>query len=40
MIRKNGRNNPCPCGSGKKLKNCGIDRLNKSDKKEFSNPEN
>lgn len=24
----------------KKLKNCGIDRLNKSDKKEFSNPEN
>lgn len=22
-VRKYGRNDPCPCGSGKKVKNCG-----------------
>ncbi|HEY2538476.1 MAG TPA: SEC-C metal-binding domain-containing protein [Stellaceae bacterium] len=25
-LRAVGRNDPCPCGSGKKFKNCCIDR--------------
>jgi hypothetical protein len=37
---KIGRNNLCPCGSGKKFKKCCIENLNKADDKEFLNPAN
>lgn len=33
-----GRNDSCPCGSGKKFKVCCIDRINKADDEEFSDP--
>lgn len=26
MEKKTGRNDPCPCGSGKKYKNCCVDK--------------
>lgn len=40
MKKKIGRNEPCPCGSGKKFKKCCISRLNEPDDEEFSNLEN
>jgi len=40
MRKKIGRNESCPCGSGKKFKRCCIDLLQKQDDVEFSNPEN
>jgi len=38
-----GRNDPCPCGSGEKFKNCCIDKVEKQerarrDAKIFGNP--
>ena len=33
-----GRNDPCPCGSGKKFKKCCIDKINDKDDEEFLNP--
>lgn len=40
MGKKIGRNDPCPCGSGKKFKKCCIERFNKADDTEFSDPSN
>lgn len=39
-MAKIGRNDLCPCGSGKKFKKCCIDRIHDSDNEIFSNPEN
>lgn len=35
---KIGRNDLCPCGSGKKFKKCCIDKINKADDEEFTDP--
>ena len=39
MSKKIGRNDLCPCGSGKKFKRCCIDLINKKEDKGFTNPE-
>ncbi|KGX85886.1 YecA family protein [Pontibacillus litoralis] len=39
-MKRIGRNDPCPCGSGKKFKGCCIERTNGSVQEEFSNPIN
>lgn len=39
-MAKIGRNEPCPCGSGKKFKKCCIDRIHDDDNEFFSNPTN
>jgi|LakMenE01Jun11ns_1017448.scaffolds.fasta_scaffold9867676_3 uncharacterized protein len=36
MNKKIGRNDPCPCGSGKKYKNCCLPKDKPSGKKKFS----
>ena len=40
MNLKLGRNESCPCGSGKKFKRCCIDKINGIDDEDFSNPMN
>ena len=40
MNLKLGRNESCPCGSGKKFKRCCIDKINGKDDEDFSNPMN